>query len=102
MQLNDKQLFEDCAESLTAMNETVEAARLFELAENWDQACQLYIQMQAWQKVHAILPNVSNVSLQKWPNSYRICFDSNQNRRKYQFSFIPAKNACSLCEIMRS
>lgn len=60
MQLNSKLLFEDCAEALTSMNETVEAAHLFELAENWDQACQLYIQMQAWQKVHAILPHVSN------------------------------------------
>lgn len=63
MQLNDKQLFQDCAEALTTMNETTEAARLFELAENWDQACQLYVQMQAWQKVHAILPHVSNTKM---------------------------------------
>lgn len=42
------------------MNETVEAARLFELAENWDQACQLYVQLKAWQKVHSILPHVTN------------------------------------------
>lgn len=101
MQLNDKQLFEDCAESLTAMNETVEAARLFELAENWDQACQLYIQMQAWQKVHAILPNVSNVSEKKMAQflSDLLRFHP-QTGEKHFFSFIPAKNACSLCEIM--
>lgn len=60
MELKDKQLFEDCAEALTAMNETVEAARMFELAENWDQACQLYVQLKAWQKVHSILPHVTN------------------------------------------
>lgn len=42
------------------MNESVEAARMFELAENWDQACQLYVQLKAWQKVHSILPHVTN------------------------------------------
>lgn len=60
VELNDKQLYEDCAEALNTMNETVEAARLFELAENWDQACQLYVQLKAWQKVHSILPHVTN------------------------------------------
>lgn len=60
MELKDKQLFEDCAEALTAMNETVEAARLFELAENWDQACQLYVQLKSWPKVQSILPHVTN------------------------------------------
>lgn len=60
MDLKDKQLFEDCAEALVAMNETVEAARMFELAENWDQACQLYVQLKAWQKVHSILSHVTN------------------------------------------
>lgn len=60
MELNDKQLFQECAEALMAMNETIEAARLFELAENWDQACQLYVQLKAWQKVQSILPHVSN------------------------------------------
>lgn len=63
MELKDKQLFEDCAEALTSLNETVEAARLFEMAENWDQACQLYVQLKAWQKVHAILPHVTNYKM---------------------------------------
>lgn len=60
MEMNNKQLFQDCAEALLEMNETAEAARLFELAENWDQACQLYVQLKAWHKVHSILPNVTN------------------------------------------
>lgn len=60
IELNDKQLFEDCAEALTSMSETVEAARLFELAENWDQACQLYVQLKSWPKVQSILPHVTN------------------------------------------
>lgn len=60
MDLKDKQLFQDCAAALMAINESTEAARLYELAENWDQACLLYVQLKAWQKVHSILPHVSN------------------------------------------
>lgn len=60
MEMNDKQLFQDCAEALLDINETSEAAHLFELAKNWDQACQLYVQLKVWQKVQSILPNVTN------------------------------------------
>lgn len=63
MELNDKQLFQDCAEVLMAMNETIDAARLFELAENWDQACQLYVHLKAWQKIRSILPHVTNFKM---------------------------------------
>lgn len=63
MDLKDKQLFQDCGEALMSINEATEAARLFELAENWDEACQLYIQLRAWQKVHPILPHVSNTKM---------------------------------------
>lgn len=60
MEMNNKQLFQDCAEALLEMNEKAKAANLFELAEDWDQACQLYVQLRAWKKVHLILPNVTN------------------------------------------
>lgn len=45
IELNDKQLFEDCAEALITMNETVEAAQMFELAENWDRASEESIKL---------------------------------------------------------
>lgn len=95
MQLNDKQLFEDCAEALIAMNETVEAARLFELAENWDQACQLYIQMQAWQKVHAILPHVSN------PKMHAVYAKSCETEGNFNDAIEHYRNAGDLDSVVR-
>lgn len=61
--LNDKQLFQDCADALYAMNGTTEAAKLYELADDWDKACQLYIQLKAWHKVQTTLVHVSNNKL---------------------------------------
>lgn len=61
--LNDKQLSHDCAEALYAMNGATEAAKLYELADDWDKACQLYIQLKAWHKVQKSLSHVSNNKL---------------------------------------
>lgn len=63
MQLNNKQLFHDCADALHIMNGAIEAAKLYELADDWDKACQLYIQLKAWHKVQTTLPHVSNFKL---------------------------------------
>lgn len=61
--LDDKQLYQDCADALYAMNGATEAAKLYELADDWDKACQLYIQLKAWHKVQLTLPRVSNFKL---------------------------------------
>lgn len=62
-QLNDKEVLYDCAEALAAIGHVSEAANLMERAESWDQACQLYVQLKAWAKVNAILPNVTSMRL---------------------------------------
>lgn len=42
---------------------STEAAHMLELAGSWDQACQLYVQLKAWQKVNAILPHVTSLKM---------------------------------------
>lgn len=63
MELNDKQLLHDCAEALIGIGHLTEAAHLYEMAESWDQACQLFIELKAWQKVHSILPHVNSAKM---------------------------------------
>lgn len=63
MQLNDKQILNDCGEALISTGHTSEAAALLEKAENWDEACALYVQLKAWSKVNAILPNITRPKL---------------------------------------
>lgn len=63
MELNDKQLLHDCAEALIGIGHSTEAAHLYEMAESWDQACQLFVQLKAWQKVHSILPHVTSAKM---------------------------------------
>lgn len=63
MELNDKQLLHDCAEALIGIGHSTEAAHLYEMGESWDQACQLFVQLKAWQKVHSILPHVTSAKM---------------------------------------
>lgn len=63
MELNDKHLIHDCAEALLSIGQSTEAAHLFEMSESWDQACQLFIQLKAWQRVNAILPHVTSAKM---------------------------------------
>lgn len=92
---NDKQLFYDCAEALYAMNETIDAAKLYELAENWDQACQLYVELKAWQKVRAILPRVSNSKM------HAIYAKACENEGNYNDAVENYRNAGDLDNVIR-
>jgi WD repeat-containing protein 19 len=62
-ELNDKQLFNECAEALEQMNQLSEAAVLYEKSENFDKACGLYIHLKQWSKVDKILPHVTSLKL---------------------------------------
>lgn len=46
-----------------SIGQTTEAAHLFEMSESWDQACQLFIQLKAWQRVNTILPHVTSTKM---------------------------------------
>lgn len=63
LELQDKQLFHDCAEALEQMNQISEAAQLYEKSDSYDKACGLYIQLKQWQKVDKILPRVTSLKL---------------------------------------
>lgn len=75
--INDKQLLHECGEALIAIGHLPEAAHLFELANSYDDACQLYAQLKAWQKVQAILPNVTSLKL------YAVYAKAKENEGKY-------------------
>lgn len=62
-EFNDKQLLQDCGEALVAIGHLTEAAHLYEQAASWDDACQLYAQLKAWNKVHSILPHVTTLKM---------------------------------------
>ncbi|KAG4079385.1 hypothetical protein HA402_008077 [Bradysia odoriphaga] len=63
LQINDKELLNDCGEALTTIGHLQEAANLMEKAENWDKACSLYVQLKSWPKVQSILPYVTSIKL---------------------------------------
>lgn len=63
LQISDKQLLNDCGDALTTIGHLQEAANLMEKAENWDKACNLYVQLKAWSKVQTILPHVTSIKL---------------------------------------
>lgn len=93
--MNNKQLFQDCAEALLEMNETAKAARLFELSENWNEACQLYVQLKEWQKVHSILPNVTNSKM------HAIYAKSCENDGKFNDAIEHYRNAGDMDSVVR-
>ncbi|XP_062563462.1 WD repeat-containing protein 19 [Armigeres subalbatus] len=63
LELNDKELFNDCGEALMASGNLNEAAILLEKGENWDKCCELYINLKQWKKIDHILPNVTSLKL---------------------------------------
>lgn len=56
-------MLQDCADALLTIGQLTDSAHLYELAECWDQACQLYVTLKAWQKVNTILPNVKSTKM---------------------------------------
>ncbi|XP_013100268.2 WD repeat-containing protein 19 [Stomoxys calcitrans] len=63
VELNDKQLLFDCAELLSTVGHTTEAAGLYERGEYYDEACSRYISLKMWNKISQILPNVKSKKL---------------------------------------
>lgn len=63
LDIDDKQLYNECSEILVATGHIQEAAALYDKSENWDKACDLYIQQKMWNKVEEILPNVTSLKL---------------------------------------
>ncbi|XP_058834907.1 WD repeat-containing protein 19 [Topomyia yanbarensis] len=64
LELDDKQLFNDCGNALVNSGNLNEAAILLERGESWDKCCELYIHLKLWKKVDSILPNVTSLKLQ--------------------------------------
>ncbi|GAB0091086.1 WD repeat-containing protein 19 [Sergentomyia squamirostris] len=63
IELDEKHLLDDCAESLAALGQTSDAAMLYERSGNWDSCCSLYIQLKNWVKVEELLPRVTSLKL---------------------------------------
>ncbi|XP_055683364.1 WD repeat-containing protein 19 isoform X1 [Lutzomyia longipalpis] len=63
LELDEKHLLNDCAESLSALGQISDAAMLFERAGNWDSCCGLYIQLKNWVKVDELLHRVTSLKL---------------------------------------
>lgn len=63
LELGNKELLKECGEALATTGHTIEAAQIMEKSENWDRACQLYIQLKQWNRVDTILPNVTSLKL---------------------------------------
>ncbi|XP_055855460.1 WD repeat-containing protein 19 isoform X1 [Episyrphus balteatus] len=63
VELDDKQLLSDCAESLATVGHITEAAGLYERGKFYDEACAHYISVKMWNKVNQILPNVTSTKL---------------------------------------
>lgn len=60
MDLNNKQLFKECAEALESKKQLADAAMLFEKASVYDRAASNYIKLKNWQKIGELLPNVTS------------------------------------------
>lgn len=63
LEINDLTLLKDCGEALLSTGHIFEGAQVMEKAQNWDRACQLYIQLKQWNRVDDILPNVTSMKL---------------------------------------
>lgn len=59
--LKDSGLALECGRILSKQNSHIQdAVELFEMGSFWDEACELYIQMQNWAKVETLLPKIKN------------------------------------------
>lgn len=95
MELGDKQLLHDCAEALIGIGHATEAAHLYEMAESWDQACQLFVQLKAWQKVHSILPHVTSAKM------HAVYAKACENDGKYEDAINSYRNAGDMESVIR-
>lgn len=59
-EINNKQLFKECAEILESKKQLGDAAALYEKAQSFDKAASNYIKLKNWQKVGELLPNISS------------------------------------------
>lgn len=59
-ELNSKEILDECGNILKTIGHIPEAAIIMEKAENWEEACNLYIQTKNWQKVNSLLPKISS------------------------------------------
>lgn len=60
LELNNKQLFIECAEILEKKKQLADAAFLFEKGESYDKAAVNYIKLKNWQKVGEILVHITS------------------------------------------
>lgn len=95
MELNDKRLLHDSAEALVTIGQSTEAAQLYEMAESWDEACQLFLQLKAWQKVKSILPHVSSARMHA--TFAKACEDE----AKYEEAIKSYRNAGDMDNVVR-
>lgn len=63
LELNDKQLFFDCAQHLKSSNQLQEASLLFEKGQFYDEACEILIELSHWKKVEQLLPYTQTAKL---------------------------------------
>uniref|UniRef100_A0A182K004 Uncharacterized protein n=1 Tax=Anopheles christyi TaxID=43041 RepID=A0A182K004_9DIPT len=63
LELNEKQLFNECGEAMLAAGHLAEAASMLERGESWDKAAEIFINLKQWKKVDNILPNVVSLKL---------------------------------------
>lgn len=60
LEINDKQLFRECATILEANKQYADAAFLFQKGDNYEKAASNYIRLKNWKKVGEILPNITS------------------------------------------
>lgn len=60
LELENKQLYLECAEILEKKKQLTEAALLFEKGEDYDKAALIYIRLKNWQKIGNILSNITS------------------------------------------
>ncbi|XP_053681434.1 WD repeat-containing protein 19 [Anopheles nili] len=63
VELNDKQLYNECGEAMIATGHLSEAATMLEKGESWDKAAEIFIQLKQWKKIDHILPHVVSLKL---------------------------------------
>lgn len=60
LELNNRQLFKDCADILENKKQLNDAAVLYEKSQYFDRAAQAYIKLKNWQKVGELISNVTS------------------------------------------
>lgn len=60
LELDNKQLFKECAEILEKKKQHSEAANFYERSENYDKAASIYIKLKDWQRVGRLLGGITS------------------------------------------